>query len=170
MNTQTRPVFKKATLLDLNEIYEMFSSAVEAMEIECIFQWDDIYPDKAVLSDDISKGQMFIGILNGEICSAFVINKEYDDEYGNGNWNYSGDNFKIIHRLCVNPKYQNIGIGKMTMNYIENKLAKSGVASVRLDVFSENPHAIRLYKGLGYNAVGTALWRKGIFYLMEKIL
>lgn len=40
----------------------------------------------------------------------------------------------------------------------------------RLDAFTENPFALKLYDNLGYSRVGYADWRKGRFYLMEKYL
>ena len=42
--------------------------------------------------------------------------------------------------------------------------------SVRLDVYSENPYALRLYQGNGYMKRGYADWRKGRFFMMEKQL
>ena len=74
----------------------------------------------------------------------------------------------IVHRLCVNPQYQNIGIGTKTMMKIEDMVKKMGVNSIRLDAFTENPQALRLYEKLGYTTTGYADWRKGRFALMEK--
>ena len=81
-----------------------------------------------------------------------------------------GENFCVIHRLCVNPKFQKQGIAKKTLIYIEEKLQKECVKSIRLDVFTENPYALRLYEKAGYHKTGTADWRKGKFLLMEKLL
>lgn len=78
--------------------------------------------------------------------------------------------YKIIHRLCVNPAFQNKGVGTATVNYIEKQVKNENTKSIRLDVFSKNPQAIHLYEKFGYKKVGEADWRKGRFYLMEKIL
>lgn len=56
------------------------------------------------------------------------------------------------------------------MKYIESKLRNEGIKSIRLDAFTKNPYAIKLYKNLGYNIAGIAEWRMGKFYLMEKCL
>ena len=76
----------------------------------------------------------------------------------------------MIGRLCVHPDFQNNGIGKITMEYIESKLSKAGIESIRLDAFNKNSYALKLYKNLGYKIVGYADWRMGRFYLMEKFL
>lgn len=75
-----------------------------------------------------------------------------------------------MHRLCVNPVFQNQGIARRTMEHIEQEAAAKGIQAIRLDVFSQNPHALKLYRNRGFEEVGTTQWRKGLFYLMEKYL
>jgi len=52
----------------------------------------------------------------------------------------------------------------------EGVLINMGIKSVRLDTFSENPAALRLYEKLGYKNTGRVNFRKGLFYLFEKSL
>jgi len=56
------------------------------------------------------------------------------------------------------------------LSHIEEQIKNMGYSSVRLDVFSKNPYAIRLYEKNGYKKRGYADWRKGRFFLMEKTL
>nr|WP_245251526.1 GNAT family N-acetyltransferase [Paenibacillus turicensis] len=111
---------------------------------------------------------MFIGVVANKIACAFVLNSNYDEEYINGDWKYGNESFSIVHRLCVNPDFQNQGIGTRSMVLIEKMLRKNGIKSIRLDAFSLNPSALRLYEKIGYVRVGEANWRKGLFYLYEK--
>lgn len=53
---------------------------------------------------------------------------------------------------------------------IEDLLKKQRVQSIRLDAFSLNPYALKMYEALGYEKVGEINWRKGTFYLCEKKL
>ena len=76
----------------------------------------------------------------------------------------------MLHRLCVNPKFQNQGVAKKTLIYIEEQLRNAGTKAIRLDVFTQNPYALKLYEKAGYHKTGTADWRKGRFLLMEKNL
>ena len=151
-----------------DQIYNMFLAAVSEMDRNGINQWDNIYPDKDIIVNDVLSGQMYVGTLNGIIVSAFVINIECDVEYNNGSWCFPNARYKIVHRLCVNPLYQNKGIGSQTMVYIENFLKAQGIEAIRLDAFTQNPYALKLYEKLEYKKVGFANWRKGKFYLMEK--
>ena len=69
-----------------DQIYNMFLAAVSEMDRNGINQWDNIYPDKDIIVNDVLSGQMYVGTLNGIIVSAFVINIECDVEYNNGSW------------------------------------------------------------------------------------
>jgi len=53
---------------------------------------------------------------------------------------------------------------------IESQIKNRGYDSIRLDVFTKNPYAQRLYRNNGYEVRGFAEWRKGRFDLMEKHL
>ncbi|AFQ44325.1 GNAT family N-acetyltransferase [Desulfosporosinus meridiei] len=163
-------LIRKAAYEDLNIILEIFKNAIKVMNDNNINQWDDLYPTSTDLEQDILNGQMYVGIKDGEIASALVINNECEEEYKYGNWGSDNDKFAVVHRLCVNPNYQNKKIGKATMIKIEEILKTEGIQSIRLDTFSLNPYALKMYQTLGYQKVGEVKWRKGLFYLFEKQL
>lgn len=162
--------YRQATLDNLYEIMELIKSAIINMNQAEIYQWDEIYPDEVTIKQDLENNDLYIGIVDGKIAVIYVINNSYDKEYNNGDWQYPDTEYRIIHRLCVHPDFQNKGVGKITMEYIESKLSKAGIESIRLDAFTKNPYALKLYKNLGYEIVGYADWRMGRFYLMEKYL
>ena len=162
--------YRKANMEDLYEITKLIKSAVICMEEAEIYQWDEIYPDKVTIKQDIENKDLYIGTVDRKIAVICVINKICNEAYNDGDWQYLDTEYRIIHRLCVHPDFQNKGVGKITMKYIESKLRNEGIKSIRFDVFTKNPYAIRLYKNLGYNIAGIAEWRMGKFYLMEKCL
>lgn len=161
---------RKAELEDLNIIVDIFRNAINEMNDNNIPQWDEIYPTGEILKEDILKQEMYVGIKEDAIVSVLVVNDESDEQYKNGNWKYADEGFVVVHRLCVNPIYQNQKIGRATMTMIENILKKEMVESIRLDAFSLNPYALKMYEALGYQKVGETHWRKGLFYLLEKKL
>ena len=162
--------YRTANIDDLDDIFRIVQNAVKQMEHEKIYQWDSIYPTKEDFGDDIMKNQLYIGIINDQIVVVYALNKECDEQYENGEWQYIGDNYNVIHRLCVLPDYQNKGIAHATLLHIEDELGFIGMKAIRLDVFCENPYALKLYSNNGYHKVGIAYWRKGKFFLMEKLL
>lgn len=160
----------KAKIEDLPEVLNLFKEAIQYMNNNNIPQWDEYYPNEEVLKEDIEKNELYIIKNEDIIVSVFVINNDYDKDYENGEWEYKGSSFVILHRLCVNVKYQNQGLGKKTLLYIERMLKDNNTQSIRLDAFSKNPSALRLYENNNYKRVGEANFRKGLFYLYEKIL
>lgn len=159
---------RKAAIEDLHCITDIFKRAIGEMDVNGIPQWDEIYPNEEIIRDDIRIGQMYAVLQNGDIVSVFVLNQECDKEYLDAKWRYPNASYQVIHRLCVNPTYQNKGIGRETMLSIEGLLRRDGIDTIRLDAFSKNPFALRMYERLGFKKVGEANWRKGLFYLYEK--
>lgn len=162
--------YRLAEESDIEEICKLIKAAICSMEEQGIFQWDDVYPTKADFLDDIQKQQLYVGVLVDDIAVVYTVNEECEKEYQNGKWKCPDCEYRIIHRLCVDPIYQNRGIAKNALSHIEKELHKLNVRVIRLDVFSENPFALSLYRNAGYEKVGFADWRKGRFYLMEKLL
>ena len=138
-------IYSKANQNQIDDVFSVFSNAIVNMEKQNIHQWDDIYPDKAI-----------------------ILSEEYDKEYKNGKWQWPNARFCVIHRLCVSPDFQNRGIAAETLKYIENLCKSQGYDSIRLDCFTEKPYSRKLYDKAGYSVVGYADWRKGIFELREK--
>lgn len=152
---------KDYSLVNLDSEYSFIEKTDEEKSLVCI---TSEVPKNTIQRDDGWKAFRIQGVLdfsligilakiatiladNGiSIFAVSTYNTEYDSEYLNAKWTYNGEMACIIHRLCVSPEVQNRGIGKIVLNHIENQLQNIGVESVRLDVFSENPHAIRLYE------------------------
>lgn len=162
--------FELGNVIEIKEIFTVFEQAANYMIDIGIYQWDSIYPNIDVIKNDLYNNGLYVGKINHQIAVVFVLNNDYDEQYDNGNWMHNSEPFEVIHRLCVHPKFQNKGIGRIAMEYIENRLSSAGIRSIRLDTFSLNPYALKLYASLGFHTVGEANWRKGKFYLMEKIL
>lgn len=163
-------IYRLAEETDTDTICAFVKNAINHMEAHHIFQWDDLYPTREDFLADIHKQQLFVGMVDRDIAVVYVVNKESDEQYQNGDWNYPDSECRVIHRLCVNPAYQNRGVAKSTLLHIEEELREAGVETIRLDVFSRNPSALSLYQNNGYEKTGDADWRKGRFYLMEKHL
>lgn len=160
---------RKATMRDLPEVVTLFKKTIHHMNDSGIYQWDDIYPDELTLKNDIKNDALHLLAIDNEIAAVFVLNRECDSEYACGNWTGDASSFAVVHRLCVNANFQHKGLGTRAMIAAETILKSGAIKSVRLDAFSENPAALRLYQKLGYLKVGSVSFRKGLFFLYEKI-
>lgn len=159
-----------ATPAHLSELVSLYERATRSLEIDGIHQWDEQYPDIDTIKNDIASGTAYVCIIDKQIASVFTVNKECDPEYADGEWQYPKSSFAVIHRLCVDPACQKEGIGIRTMLAAESLIQDMNFECVRLDAFSQNPAALRLYDKLCYSEVGIFSNRVGSFILFEKKL
>jgi ribosomal protein S18 acetylase RimI-like enzyme len=155
---------------DFDEICLLFERAIELLQADHIDKWDDSYPDRQILWDDIAKSQMFALTFEGRIAASVVLNEEPNDGYDNADWMDREGRPAVIHRLCVHPDFQNRGIGRLILSEAENYLADSGITSIRLDAFCENKKSLFMYERMGYSLRGRAVYRKGNFNLYERCI
>lgn len=161
---------KKVSVSDVPAIFTFVKAAISKMISQGIFQWDEIYPTQEDFIADAPNNQLYIVEIEEKAAACFVLNKDCDEEYKNGTWSYTGDDYVVIHRLCVNPEFQNQGVGQKTCLMIEELVKPQEVKAIKLDCFTQNPYSLKMYEKLGYKIVGYADWRKGRFALMEKVL
>lgn len=162
--------YSLAQISNIEDVFNLIKAAIAQMEADDTHQWDDIYPTKEDFLIDIEKRSLYLATDNGKLVAIYVISKESDVVYKNAKWVYSDESAYILHRFCVSPDYQNKGVGKEVLAHIEAQIHEMGYETIRLDVFTENPYAQRLYRKSGYLVRGYADWRKGRFDLMEKKL
>lgn len=161
-------VYRLAKKSDIDDVVKLVKAAIVQMEADGIYQWDDIYPAKEDFINDIEKKSLYLAIDSKKLAAIYVISAESDEAYKNAAWENNDESAYILHRFCVSPNYQNKGIGKEALAHIETQIYEMGYKSIRLDVFTENPYAQKLYRKSGYIVRGYADWRKGRFELMEK--
>lgn len=162
--------FTAALRRDLPELSVLYREATRRMDEQGVFQWDRLYPTRRILADDIARQELEIGRIDGRIAVSFALESCVEGEYEAANWQYRVGRFVVLHRLCVHPAFQGRGVAKEAMDYIEDSVCASGIESIRLDAFSQNPAALRLYTSRGYEKAGEINYRKGLFFLYEKKL
>ena len=162
--------FRAAVQQESQEIFKIFSDAITHMNELGIDQWDSIYPDQLTIHNDIQCRTMYLLSQKDSIISVIVLNEEQSPEYKTVCWQHRGRKVAVIHRLCVKPTEQGNGFGRKTILLAEKELLKQGYDCARLDAFSQNPVATKLYESLGYEKVGEVSFRKGIFNCYEKLL
>ncbi|WP_058303114.1 GNAT family N-acetyltransferase [Gorillibacterium timonense] len=157
---------------DLSDIMQLFRSCRWSMEADGIFQWNDYYPNPDVIQEDHEKGTLYVYKLDEIIVGVVTFDEEQAEEYGQLDWTYDGGRAIVIHRLAVHPRYQGQGIARKLMDFAETTAFQCGYESVRLDAYSGNERALRLYDKLGYKHRGEVNfpWRELPFHCLEKRL
>ncbi|MCF7924109.1 MAG: GNAT family N-acetyltransferase, partial [Candidatus Izimaplasma sp.] len=77
---------------------------------------------------------------------------ENDPPYKEIKW--EGHNSLVIHRILVDPKYQNKGIGKSLFNKAIELTKRGNYQSLKVDTHPDNIKMQRLIKSMGFKYVG----------------
>ncbi len=154
----------------VDQVITLMNEVVHKMESDNIFQWDDKYPDRQTIEDDIRNQTMYGYMDDGVLCGMIVLNEMQSPEYAHVNWKYKDDKPLVVHRLCVKPAYQGRGIATKLIIFSEEYAKERMYKNIRLDAFIQNPAAVGLYRKLNYTEVGVVEFRKGRFYCFEKHL
>jgi GNAT superfamily N-acetyltransferase len=155
---------------DVDRVMQLVADCIADMRQAGIEQWDDVYPDRATVGQDARDGTMYLASIDSTPVGTVVVNDFQDVEYAAVPWTIGAARVAVVHRLMIDPRYQRRGIARELMRFAEARADELGYGAVRLDAFSENPRALRLYRDLGYHDAGYVTLRKGVFRCFEKSL
>ncbi|MDV3428907.1 MAG: GNAT family N-acetyltransferase [Bacillota bacterium] len=161
---------KKAQKSEADTIMAVITNAVIDMEAEGIHEWDSIYPNIDVIKKDIDEGNLYVYLDEGIIKGIMVLNEFQDEEYKSVKWQQEQGRNLIIHRLCIDPSFKGQGLATKLVKFAEKFGRSNNYQSIRLDAFTKNQHALKLYEKNDYQLRGTVNFRKGEFCCFEKVL
>ncbi|MEO5911741.1 MAG: GNAT family N-acetyltransferase [Pelobium sp.] len=154
------------------QIFEVFKNCKQTMELENIFQWNESYPNFNNILEDINNEQLYEIFCDNNIIGVICINNKQEPEYKKIDWSDKNGKALIIHRLAVNPLFQNKGFATKLMTFAENYASNSDFTSIRLDAYSGNEKALKLYERRGYDRKGQIAFsgRSLPFFCFEKVI
>jgi ribosomal protein S18 acetylase RimI-like enzyme len=161
----------KATIVDIDKIMELIRQAVRIMRKNEIDQWDETYPSKKIIADDIVTGSLYKIIINGNMAGIITLNEQQSPEYLSLLWRDYDGRPLVVHRICVHPQFQGKNLARQLMQFAEEYAGTYNYSSIRLDTYSKNYIALKLYESLKYQRVGDVSLRDGkIFHCYEKVI
>ena len=157
---------------DLGNIMRMYNSCVNGMIKNGIDQWDESYPNREIISEDINSKTYYILDIQEQVVGGINIDNNQDPTYLDINWRDNSNAFLVVHRLAVKEEFWNKKIGKSLMLFAEKLVIEKQLKSIRLDTYSGNPKAMEFYLQLGYTELGTINLKpnKNEYYCFEKII
>ena len=148
-------MISKGELYELDSILELTQACGKHMRDNGIDQWDENYPDRNSILNDLNTETLFAYRENGIVLGIVVLNEYQDEEYGDINWSTSDtDRNIVVHRLAVHPDQQGKGIARKIMNFAEVYAKDERYDAIRLDTFSQNPRNQKFYTNRGYTDLG----------------
>jgi len=162
----------KGNIQDITLIMNLIKDSIKDMEAKGIYQWNEYYPTQAIFENDINNENLYLIKKDNECLGVIVFDEEQPLEYKEINWLTEDKKVLVIHRLAVNYKYQNQGLGRQLLDLVENIAVENRYNSIRLDAYSGNPRALKIYEDKGYQKVGQLFFpfRELPFYCYEKKL
>lgn len=145
---------RKALRTEYPAVKAFYHSLIEQLaDSEIDIGWKkDIYPTPDFLRDSISSEDLWIGIKQGKIIAAMVLNHQCNDGYKECTWtvNALDSEILVIHALGVHPQYAGNGYGKEMVKKAIEIAKQTHQKVIRLDVLEGNTPAKKLYTRLGF--------------------
>jgi GNAT superfamily N-acetyltransferase len=155
----------------IRHVARLISACTQAMRANGIYQWDEIYPNEEIIAEDVKSHSLYV-LVDGEVCiAAITLNQKQDPAYEKVQW-LGGEPVLVAHRLCVSPANQGKGSGSGLMDFAEEHAKQNAYASIRLDAYTGNLAAVRLYERRGYRNAGQVYFPRRTlpFFCFEKII
>ena len=155
--------FRKGIEGDLERVMELVYDAQNWFREQGIDQWQDGYPTRGLILNDIAHNENYIVELNGVIVATAVISfagePTYSEIKGRG-W-LNGNPYAVVHRIAVSDKYRRKGIAKEILHFAEELCAEQGFADIRIDTHCDNRAMRSLLKKMGYTHCGRITLTSG---------
>ncbi|VEU79727.1 GNAT family N-acetyltransferase [Haploplasma axanthum] len=148
---------------DVDQIIEIIEEIKEYLRINNIDQWQDNYPNKEVIKDDIAKGISFVVSDNGRVIGTSVLSFQEEETYNNiheGKW-LNNSSYGVIHRIAVINKGMRKGIGRFIYEEIERMCIKNEVFNIRVDTHEDNHNMKAFLLSQGFIYCGIIYLKSG---------
>lgn len=140
---------KKATNKDESQILEVYHSLIGTLGCT----WSEEYPTIEDIRNDTLKKSLYTVWNDNKIIAVAAAGK--DNELENLNcWDTNIKNPCDLARIGVLKEFQNNGIAKQLVKYIETDVVNRGFDGMHFLVSKTNPSALALYNKLEYKNCG----------------
>ena len=163
--------FRKATLSEINPIWDILQQAIIRRKNDGSNQWQDGYPNLELVKKDIEKESGYV-LTEGETIVGYIavlINDEPAYEKIEGEW-LTNDDFVLFHRVAIAENYLGKGLAKMMINYIEDFAIENNIKSIKADTNFDNDAMLNIFEKLGYKYCGQVHFRGNPRRAFEKVL
>ena len=163
--------FRKATLSEINPIWDILQQAIIRRKNDGSNQWQDGYPNLEVVKKDIEKESGYV-LTEGETIVGYIavlINDEPAYEKIEGEW-LTNDDFVLFHRVAIAENYLGKGLAKMMINHIEDFAVENNIKSIKADTNFDNDAMLNIFEKIGYKYCGQVYLRGNPRRAFEKVL
>lgn len=163
--------FRKATKEDIPTIWKILQGAIARRKADGSEQWQDGYPNPAVIKKDIAKGGGYVLTEGNTIIGYCSVLVNDEPAYGDikGKW-LTNEDFVVFHRIAIAEAYLGKGFAKMMLSFIEGFALERGIKSIKADTNHDNDGMLKIFEQLGYVYCGEVTFRGSVRKAFEKVL
>lgn len=167
---------RQARPADLERLMEIFDEARYTISLLGIDQWQDGYPSRSVIEQDIELGQSYCIDADDKLCGTMVLildgeptyDRIYDGEWLTGS---NTKNYLAIHRVAISVDCRGKGISTKMIQDASNFARRFGKTSLRIDTHHGNVVMRRMLEKNGFQYCGVIYLESGASRVAyEKIL
>lgn len=153
---------ERAKIEDLQEIILVVKSAKQYLKECAVDQWQDGFPSKEQLTEDILLRESYKILINGEIAGFFLVDCCHEPEYSTivGKW-LSNDDYATLHRTAIKKEYRGIGLSKIMFDKVLQYAKEKNLKSMRVDTHKDNNVMNGLAKKHGFTFCGVVTLPSG---------
>lgn len=124
---------------DINRIMEIIDANKAVLKAEGIDQWQNNYPNRNVILNDILIFENYVYEVSDEIVGTLMLSFEEDATYHNidGSW-LNDDSYATIHRIAVDPLHKHKHHASNMLNEVIKKCLEQDVKNIRVDTHPDN--------------------------------
>ncbi len=147
---------RRSTNEDVPVIMGIVRQAQRYLRESGIDQWQDGYPNEAVLYSDVESGRGWVFECEGRIAGYVCISMDVEASYVHidGRWLTEGDNYAVVHRSMVGDDFRGSHLAAEMFSLAFDLAAGLGKQSVRVDTHRDNKAMNRLAQKLGFTFCG----------------
>ncbi len=163
-------MLRRAEISDIPVILSITDAGRRAQREQGFVQWNDGYPDKNTIEDDIILGGARL-LIDGDTPVAYASLITSDPGYDTlGDiWHCKG-RYGVIHRMAVSDAYRGKGVAGIFFDLLEKEAADSGIDAIRVDTGIENKVMQHILTRRHYLAHGLHTFPWGPRFAYEKSL
>ena len=148
--------FRLSRREDLPQIMAIIAQAQAYLAAQGIDQWQDGYPDEAIVREDIRLGRGYVLEEDGRVLGIATVDfggePTYDIIY-DGTWT-TKEPYACIHRVALDAGTRGTGAADEIMRRAEEIVRGRGVCGIRIDTHRENVVMQGMLKRNGYAPCG----------------
>lgn len=149
-------MLRLAAVMDLPRIMEIIAQAQAYLAAQGVDQWQDGYPDEAVMGEDIALSRGYVYERDGKVCGIATIVFDGEPTYDKifeGAWE-TAEPYACIHRIAVDATLRGSGVSGAMMRAADDLIRAKGMTSVRIDTHRDNVIMQRMLAKNGYRKCG----------------